>query len=301
MDNRYYARGSQSMKSERGLSALTAEFEDVRDSLDAAFALVQRDILYGASLFSDLSVNHARAFINHDMELVLIADKATNVAGNFNGGGTGNKPICGLAGYEGKAIADFPVIDLEAEIRTLDSDPDQMELGISFNALVDLSGTGVGPNVVMVVTRTLGTGWASPDKYGKTGAAASITEFDIGAYSDSGTTGTLVNSFYIVGQLPSYSGSLTTNQWNLNPINLDILLNGGTMPVTGEPFTGGYPNAKLVTCDGNQCISTDGGLPAAVKMSSIFAQCGGSGNALRSVTAITQLSLDNVQILPPTP
>jgi hypothetical protein len=254
----------------------------------------------GANL--DLSVNMAKAYINSHSELILECDKkhTGQVSGNFNGGGSGNKPLFMLPGYEGRAMADFPVLDLLTELRTID-DTDEQKLGVSFNALIDLAGDGSAGIAVMVITNTLSAGGGDAPG-GEVGASASIHTFDIGAYSDSGTTASMINEFFIVGNLP---GTGTGNaapggnpSWTSNPINLDILLNGGTMPVTGNTFSPAYPSAKLVACMTGECISDDGGLPVGARLNALWAQLGGSGNAKRAVTAITSFLVDGESILP---
>lgn len=281
--------------------------DDVQEALDyIADRLSLANV--GAHQIFDLSVNRSRVYVNHLEELVLLAEKCTtNDSGNFNGGGTGNKPIAGLVGFEGLSLSDFPTLDLEVSLRTEDTgtDADETQNGVSFNALLDLSGTGAGPIAVVVITNTLN---AVVDKYGKTSSAASITDFDINAYSDSGTVPTMENVFYIVGSptlqagLPSYNlgSSSGGDAWHKNPLNLDAILYGTTMPVTGATFSTGYPNAKLVSAMPSQLISTDGGHPAGTLLSALTAQTGGSGNTLRSVTAITELAIDGEVWLPRT-
>jgi hypothetical protein len=247
----------------------------------------------------DMSVNMARTNYNWAGELTFVADKknTSQVSGNFNGGGTGNKPIRGIPGYEGVAISNFPVIDLEAELRTAD-DSDEQKLGISFNAIVDLEGSGTGPFVIMVVTNTLNS---RIDKYGESGASASLTDFDISNYNDGGTLATMDNVFYIVGNLP---GSGTGNaspggnpSWTSNPVNLDVFINGGAMPITGLVNSDPYPNAVICDAFGDDCISTDGGHPVGIKLTGITVQTGGSGNSKRSVTAITQMAFDGTELV----
>ena len=249
---------------------------------------------YGPNgIIHDISVNQAKTFINHRGELILQCDKhhyPGELSGNFNGGGKGNKPIAAITGFDGLAIGSFPILANDAILRSID-DADEEKLGVSYNAMIDLSGTGAGPIVVMVITKTLN---AAVDIYAETGLSASVTSFDINAYSDGGTVPSMANEFYIVGNLPSYAGALL---WFDNPINLSILLSGGTMPVTGEAFSGGFPNAKLVSCASGDCLSTDGGLPVGRIMTPIWVQSGGSSNAKQAVTAISTMTFDGNVII----
>ena len=235
------------------------------------------ELLDSIDLFQveDHSVNQAHARIMNG-ELILHANKASNSTGNFNGGGAGNKPIASIYGYEGKHVSKFPVISSEVELRTKETvdDADQDKLGVSYNAIIDINNDG-SEMIVITVTNTLG---GAVDKYSESGASASMTDYDI-------STGV----FYVVGNLPTYTGGLS---WFSNPITLDTLLNGdgGDQPT-------GYPDATFGTCMPNELVSTDGGHPAGVKMAAIQVQIGGSGNSLLSVTAITELSLDGKKVI----
>lgn len=238
-----------------------------------------------STTFFDFCVNRARVYVNASGHLVLESSVAANSAGNFNGGGTGNKPIVGVDRSSGIPIAQLPRLLAEVALRTTD------KLGLSYNVFVDLAGDGNGPFVVVDLTSTLNS---VVDKYGETGAAASLTDFDITNFALLGdTTGnafvsggqSLNNAFYVVNNLPTYGGALA---WFSNPVNLDILLNGGVMPLTGEIFVGGFPNAKLVATG---YVSDDGGMPKGTPVTPITLQIGGSSNNLRVVTEITSFQL----------
>lgn len=282
-------------------AARVFSFDSVGDLLadppDGKLAVVQgvvfvsyrgRWIAENTPLFFDFSVNAARMYKNQAGHLVLESSVQTNSVGNYNGGGTGNKPIAGLkprfTDLENLPVADLPRLWAEVAIHT----PDMC--GLSYNAFLDLEGGGdPGDVVVVVVTSTLG---GVTDKYGRSGSAASITDFDIGAFAvRSGTTGntrvvagqSLNNGFYVVGNLPSYGGALP---WTSNPVSLDVLLSGGTMPLTGETFVGGFPNAEFV---GAGYVSLDGGMPKGTPVTPLTAQIGDSANNRRVVTEITSL------------
>jgi len=76
--------------------------------------------IVGTPPFQELSVNNAQHYIDAQGKLNFYTYVRTNQAGNFNGGGTGNKMICGLKGYnngsEGVPLVDFPAIEIEATI-----------------------------------------------------------------------------------------------------------------------------------------------------------------------------------------
>lgn len=261
--------------------------------------------------FFDFSVNSARTYLNQHGHLLLESSvgpltasgvPSPNQAGNYNGGGRGNKAIAGVDRAGGVAVSLLPRLQAEVVHNATD------ELGLSYNIFVDLQGNGDPADVVVLdPTSTLN---GVTDKYGKSGAAASITDFDItdfallpnttgNAYVSGGQS--LNNAFYVIGNLPSYGGALA---WFDNPVNLDILLNGGTMPLTGEVFVGGFPNAVLVSCAAPDlsgaaiCVQTDGGMPKGTPVTAITLQIGGSGNNLRVVTEITDLTVGTEVLLP---
>jgi hypothetical protein len=280
---------------------MNANIEKMADLFEALGISQSGAVLVGAAS-NDASVNQAKTFINHKGELIFQTDKKNTgqVAGNFNGGGTGNKPIALLPGFEGVSMANFPVIGGNVELRTTD-DADEKKLGVSYNGIIDLAGDGNGPFVVMVITNTLSAGGGDAPN-GESGASASIHDFDINQYSDDGSAPGMKNEFFIVLNLP---GTGTGNaspggnpSWPGNPINLDILLNGGTMPVTGRTFDPAYPNAKLVACNTEDLLADDGGHPAGRLLAGLMAQAGDSANSLRSVTALTQLTLNGISALP---
>lgn len=269
--------------------------------------------------FFDVSVNMGKTYFNYKSQLVLETPKRNTgqVAGNFFGGGTGNKPMFGIVGWEGKHITELPKLMADVEIwtRATVTDADERQDGLSFNVLIDLNGNNNPADFkVMSITAALN---AVTDTYGKFGLSASITDFDIGAfeqlavarqngnppaaYSSGEKAPFLKNHFYIVGGLSTYvigtnvrNHSTIDNTWPGIPMSLDVLLNGGTMPMTGAQFTSGYPNCKLV----GGVVSFDGGHPAQIKLPSILGQIGDSSLALRSITCVKTLTIDGVNLFP---
>lgn len=67
--------------------------------------------------FVDLSVNNASIYFDANLKLNFYNYIRTNTAGNFNGGGVGNKMLCGLKGYNngstGIALTSMPTIEFE--------------------------------------------------------------------------------------------------------------------------------------------------------------------------------------------
>lgn len=255
----------------------------------------------------DFSVNQSKTYINPDNYLILQAEKKNTgqVAGNFFGGGTGNKPICGIKGYENIPISLLPIIlaDIELWSRPTGTDADETQHGLAFNVLIDLLGTGVSANYkVISITNTLNS---YVDIYSRTGISASVTSFNINdfqvisGYSSGEKTPFFRNYFYIVGGLTNYvantnfrTNAIIDNTWPGIPMNLDILLNGGTMPLTGAQFTGGYPNCKIIGV-----TAFDGGHPANLKLTGLMAQIGDSSLALRTVTAVKSLTVGGSNVL----
>lgn len=267
--------------------------------------------------FYDYSVNDAKVSLNHEGSLVFATNKKSTgqVAGNFQGGGVGNKPIAGLTGFDNIAISFLPHILAQVQIltRPTATDADERQDGLSFNVLLDLQGNGnVADFKVMSITNTLN---ACTDAYGLFGLPASVTDFNINdfqvlatarqsggvdaAYASGEKAPFLKNHFYIVGGIPSYvtntnyrTSTTIDNVWTGIPMNLDMLLNGGIMPMTGAQFSSGFPNCKIISA-----IAFDGGHPARLKLTGILAQIGDSSTALHSVTAVTALSLGGIDYL----
>lgn len=207
----------------------------------------------------DISVNRAKVNLDEDSNAVLQTDPISNPSGTFNGGGTGNKPILGIPGFEDRALKNFPFINTgNVELR-------EGSLGLSFNALIDLNGDGSNV-VVMVITETL--------KEGQDGSY-SVDTFDI-----------MDDVFYIVGNPPNYTGS---EGWFANEVTYDNLVNGD-----GSDYDGGFPDAQLIP---EAQIHSDGGLPAGIKMPAVWAQIGGSSNESRTVTDVDSIKMDGKEIL----
>ena len=256
------------------------------------------------NVFIDHSVNEAwvKPSVGGGIEFIANKLNTGQVAGNFNGGGIGNKPIAGIPGFEGLHISELPVIDSEVHICT-DSDADEERYGVYYNVLLDLGGTGVGPYAVMSIAQTLG---GRIDKYGETGAPASVTDFDINDFQvlDPSPGGVDYqnkfnpNYFFIVGNLFTYQAGTNriNDSWTSNPIKLDILLNGGTMDNTNAVFVGGFPNCKIHSMICPPEIS-DGGHPAGIKLAGLMAGIGDSATVKRSVTYMSELYLNGVKYL----
>lgn len=265
----------------------------------------------------DYSVNQAKISRNHEGWLILGTDKKNTgqVAGNFQGAGVGNKPIAGLAGFDGLPISQLPHILAQVQLlsRPTATDADERQDGLAFNVLIDLQGNGNTADFkVISICNTLN---GCTDEYGQFGQAASITDFDINAFEVLTTARTsggapaayaggekapfLKNHFYVINGISSYvtgtnyrTSTVVDNVWTGIPMNLDMLLNGGTMPMTGAQFSVGYPNCKIVSA-----LSFDNGHPARAKLPGILAQIGDSSLALHSVTAVTSLTLNGVNYL----
>jgi len=269
-------------------------FKETFDGPVKTFASLKSPLVY------DFSVNSARAYVNMHGHILLESSIQTNSAGNFNGGGTGNKPIGGVDLLGGLPFNQLPRLLAEVKINTTD------ELGLSYNIFVDLLGNGDPADVAVIdVTNTLNS---VVDKYAKSGAEASVTDFDVNQFTINAPGSSIAdmdNVFYIVGMGGGPTSAFYTGGtvWFENPINLAIFESGGTMPVTGESFSGGFPNAKLVACAAPDlsgaaiCIPTDGGMPHGTPVTPITLQIGGSSNNARVVTEITELKIGDEVIV----
>lgn len=250
-------------------------------------------------LFVDYSVNGARTYQNQDKHLILESNIRTNTAGNFVGGGVGNKPIAGLnlPELDGLPIAQLPRLRATVRLNTSSVAPKGIR-GLSYNVFVDLQGNGNPADVgVMSVTSTLN---GVVDALGKTGAEASMNDFDIGAFATradllgnawTGGGQSMDNAFYVVNGVPG--GPVGTGGlWTGIPMSLDVLLNGGIMPLTGAVFATPFPNAKLVGVGAlANYVSTDGGMPAGTPVVPVTLQIGDSSLNLRGVTEVTSFTV----------
>lgn len=72
---------------------------------------------YDKNPFVDLSVNRAGIYFDANQKLNFYNYIRTNTAGNFNGGGLGNKMLCGIKGYDQTPISSLPVVKFEFETR----------------------------------------------------------------------------------------------------------------------------------------------------------------------------------------
>ncbi|TAL40470.1 MAG: hypothetical protein EPN91_13145 [Salinibacterium sp.] len=259
------------------------------------------------ALFKDYSVNGAKAWMNQLGRLILESNIRTNTAGNFNGGGTGNKPIAGLnlPELDGLPIAELPRLQASVALNTSAVAP-KGQRGLSYNVFVDLEGNGNPADVVIMdITATLN---AALDN-GLSGVAASVTDFDIAAFASGLPPGTgrsyntgpagvdaMDNAFYIIYAAvpaPPVSTFYTGGPgypvaWPNNPINLDMILNGGVMPTTGQVFAA-KPNARLVGAGAlSNYIATDGGMPAGIPVTPVTLQIGDSSLSLRCVSELTR-------------
>lgn len=257
-------------RAKRAIRGSIADPQGAEEVIDALIEDVQ---------FSDHSINNSRTKLGANRELVLKTDELgkTALVGGFVGSGTGNKPIAGILSFQENSGVRLDKVQLkinsEVEIRTDENlDADEQDLGVSYNIMIDLHGDGGSELAIITLTRTLGT--AGVDKYGRAGADASCTDFDIKSPD---------NQMYAVTNLPSYTGATA---WNANPITLQNILVGG------PDYSQGYPNARIYSGQ-----STDGGHPRYERMAALTAQIGGSGNAKRSHTAITKLIVNGKKII----
>jgi len=218
----------------------------------------------------DLSVNAARVAGGYDNgAVVLSTGSATNPAGAFNGGGTGNKAIFGALGYNNLPIADLESIEFVWQNVTGPGGP---------NFIPPTGTTATTPNLNLIID-------FDPNGAGDIRVCPTLTDQLTAAISDS--TGTFVND-----------GSNTlTYSWDGATDNILIVLAppnpvpGGVAPnVVVAPGTQWFQNAykwtDLVAANPDAVLvdafSGDGGLPAGAVTPAILLTSGDSGNVTAS-------------------
>ncbi|MDA8791767.1 hypothetical protein N9N67_00905 [Bacteriovoracaceae bacterium] len=153
-------------------------------------------------LFDDESVNNSSiSFDDASGVLSLTCSGGVNASGGFQGGGTGNKPIAALDGFNGVDLGDFSIswdYDQGQDIPWMNILIDNDDDGIADNIIVPLSASGgsfsfsgASDSFKVVCVPTCGT-WSS-------------NQYDIDDYPNA----TIVDSTISDGGMPA--GSLSTS------------------------------------------------------------------------------------------
>lgn len=111
------------LNAKENLSNKAIDFSVINDTLYPSVKAVNDKIatLPQPLPFQNCSVNFAEPYVDNEGKLNFFNYIRVNTAGNFNGGGIGNKMICGLKntnnGTTGVPLASIPTFECEATIR----------------------------------------------------------------------------------------------------------------------------------------------------------------------------------------
>lgn len=232
---------------------------------------------------TDFSVNAAALNGGYDDGSVVLRTSArTNAAGAYNGGGTGNKAIGGVFGFNGLPIGDLEAIaytweNVDGEGGPFFVPPSGTSVVTPYiNFIVDFDPLGAGDLKVCVVlddslnaaiTASLGT-------FSNPGGNNILT------YAWDGLT----QNILIVGQVPPAPGGVAA----------DVSVGAGWLENSydWQEIIAANPDAILV-----DAFTDDGGLPASAVTPAIMCVSGDSGNVLRSGKKISAFSVNGNSVL----
>lgn len=208
----------------------------------------------------DHSVNRAYGKKNAEGKIDLICEPFTgNVAGNFNGGGTGNKAMLGLPAYNSMALGALSSLEMNYHLFA------GIEYDTVFQWQVDLANDG-NFKVFLIGGFTNAAAESTADQ----------TTDGVGNYRlawDKNIHNVLVVGG-VTGVEPKVKATATsTAWWELAYSIADILAV--------------YPNAII-----KKGVNLDGGLPAKEYMSAIWLQKGGSGTTTREHSRISDVKIN---------
>jgi len=231
---------------------------------------------------TDFSVNAAAVNGGYaDGCVIMRTGTAANPGGAFNGGGTGNKSIGGVFGFNGLPIGDLEAMEYVWENVDGPGGPFFIPPGGGsvqtpyLNFVVDFDPLGVGDLKVCVVL---------DDSLNPAITAA------IGSYVNNGSNvltygwDGLTQDILIVGQVPPAPGGVAAN----------VSVGGGWMEnsYSWQDIITANPDAILV-----DAFTGDGGLPAGAVTPSIMVVSGDSGNVTRSSKKISAFSINGNSVL----
>lgn len=216
----------------------------------------------------DQSVNNGSAKVDNIGQLIVRTQQITNTAGNFNGGGTGNKVLGGFAGFNNVLLKNFPSISYD--FYSVDALHANSGAYCYFNALMDLNGNGSDVRVIVFCFNN-----ASPS---------------------------LITCTRVVNVDGTISISFNKSVNTVMSVGATI---AGVAPVVGtdlDPFTARryllpdiaavYPNARLI-----DAVHTDGGLPKYVKCKALMFTLSDSSTNAQLYAEVYNLKINGVSAL----
>ena len=255
-----------------------AASSDLSVALMAAASSI-KPVNSSADRLLDLSVN-AAAIEVIAADLVLRAGARTNAAGAFNGGGTGNKAICGVVGFNGMPLGDLDTVEyvwtnLQGSGGPFFIPPGGPSTQTPYiNLVVDFDPNGVGDVKILVtnddslnpaITNAIGT-------YSNNGS-------NVLTFSWNDTQDVLIS-----GQVPPAPGGVAPNvsvgaSWLENSYRFSDLVAANPDAVLVDVFTG------------------DGGLPAGAITPSVLLASGDSGNVARTGKRVSTFTVNGQNLL----
>jgi hypothetical protein len=229
------------------------------------------------------SVNSASVDAGYDDgSIVLRTGSRTNAAGSYNGGGTGNKSIAGVFGFNGLPIGSLKSLEYVWENVSGPGGPFFIPPGGPavqtpyINLVVDFDPLGAG-NLKIIVTND-------------DSLAGAITA-SIGTYVNNGSNvltygwDGLTQNVLIVGQVPPAPGGVPADvsvgaSWLENSYDWQALVAANPTAVLVDAFTG------------------DGGLPAGAITPAVMLVSGDSGNVTKSGKKIQSFKVNGSNVLP---
>lgn len=215
----------------------------------------------------NLSVNNSTVDNYQGVIPTLRSQTGPNLAGAYNGGGTGNKPILAFRGYDNLGLGLLTSIEFSWEDLLPDSPGVSAVALLPFiNLIVDINGDG---SVIKIFNMSQTLPPTSDTNFTVTNLGLNRYNYDFDP---------LVNTFEVVlgiaGVTPVINNGPSWFQ--------QAFLMADVLAV--------YPNAKLVDVD-----SGDGGMPKDVVTPSVVLAMGGSGNVDAGLKIIEEININGVR------
>lgn len=217
---------------------------------------------------NDHSVNAAKVHINNDV-LSLECSIRTNTAGNFNGGGTGNKAIASLfSTIDNTLLSNFPTLEYKFQLPVGST---LANAHAYINVIVDINGNGSSYKIMALMFK----GDTAP-------LDNTETRIDLGSGKYHVSFNKAINNVGVVGA--PLAGVI--------PVVGDDIVAWGLRRYTISSIIAAYPNAKIVSA-----ISGDGGMPKFTKTASILLCHGDSATNSRQYVEISEVKVNDIPVI----
>lgn len=241
-------------------SALVPQMED--DS--TVDTMLKSNPITSSDQFIDHSINDAEFSIDTDGVLNFFNHVRTNQAGNFNGGGTGNKMLMGIKGFNNLPFNQAPSIEFVADIKQGSLNPYVqflVQLGVGEPRIISLDSFLGSPVYNNVLKRTSLGGtrykyewdFANQEVYIVSGIVGALAGLD---YYNTGGVGWTFQAYYTARIMAM------------------------------------YPSAVI-----KEMIITDGGAPKSKKLCGVYFGVGDSSTAAYQHKVIEYIKLNGTKII----